>query len=116
AAAFQARGAPGFVAPERARGARADRASDVWSLAATCFACLSGGPPFPPEAASGARPPRLPIDEVRDERAMGVLSVVERALAWSPAARPEAIEMARWLLDAAEAAGLECPLDPDPVN
>jgi WD40 repeat protein/class 3 adenylate cyclase len=43
-------GTPGFRAPEIAAGGRADRSSDVFSLAATAFALLTGAPP------TGGRP------------------------------------------------------------
>src|SRR5947208_3078326 len=38
-------GTGGFRAPELATGARPSRASDIYSLAATAFALLSGAPP-----------------------------------------------------------------------
>ena len=40
------KGTPAFLAPEVARGQEPDRASDVFSLGATLFACLEGTPPF----------------------------------------------------------------------
>ena len=39
-------GTPSYLAPEVARGAPPSPASDVWSLGATLFAAIEGGPPF----------------------------------------------------------------------
>ena len=39
-------GTPAYLAPEVARGAESSHASDVFSLGATLYACLEGGPPF----------------------------------------------------------------------
>ena len=44
-------GTPGFAAPERALRGESTRASDIYSLAATAFALLTGEPP------TGIRPP-----------------------------------------------------------
>jgi hypothetical protein len=40
------KGTPAYLAPEVARGQEPDEASDVFSLGATVYACLEGGPPF----------------------------------------------------------------------
>jgi serine/threonine protein kinase len=40
------KGTPAYLAPEVARGQEPDDASDVYSLAATIYACLEGTPPF----------------------------------------------------------------------
>ena len=42
----QITGTPAFLAPEVARGADMTPASDVFSLGATLYTCLEGGPPF----------------------------------------------------------------------
>lgn len=39
-------GSPGYLAPEVAAGGTATRASDVWSLGASLFHTLVGGPPY----------------------------------------------------------------------
>jgi serine/threonine protein kinase len=40
------KGTPAYLAPEVARGQEPNEASDVFSLGATIYACLEGGPPF----------------------------------------------------------------------
>src|ERR1700750_2504967 len=39
-------GSPSYLAPERARGGRADAASDLWALGASLYAAVEGRPPF----------------------------------------------------------------------
>jgi hypothetical protein len=39
-------GSPSYISPERARGARADAAADLWGLGACLYAAVEGRPPF----------------------------------------------------------------------
>src|SRR5258705_13442878 len=39
-------GSPSYLAPERARGGRADAAADLWALGASLYTAVEGRPPF----------------------------------------------------------------------
>ncbi|MDQ4068856.1 MAG: serine/threonine protein kinase, partial [Actinomycetota bacterium] len=73
-------GTAGYAAPEVANGQPPTPASDVFSLAATAFALLTGRPPRP-----GVRPSWTGIDP---ERARLVEFALRRGLAVDPARRP----------------------------
>ncbi|CAA9214959.1 MAG: hypothetical protein AVDCRST_MAG10-337 [uncultured Acidimicrobiales bacterium] len=75
-----AAGTAGYAAPEVAMGHPPTPASDVFSLAATTFALLTGRPPRP-----GDRPVWTGID---DERARLVEFALRRGLSVDPARRP----------------------------
>ena len=77
---FALAGTAGYAAPEVAAGQAPTPAADVFSLAATAFALLTGGPPRP-----GARPAWTGIDA---ERARLVEYALRRGLAVDPARRP----------------------------
>src|SRR6185312_2721499 len=82
-------GTPGYLAPERAAGAPATAASDLYSLGVVTWECLAGAPPFtgtPLEItlahADRVMPP-LPAAIPR-----GVADLVAELTAKDPAARP----------------------------
>ena len=77
---FALAGTVGYSAPEVASGQAPSPAADVFSLAATAFALLTGGPPRP-----GARPAWTGIDAAR---ARLVEYALRRGLAVDPARRP----------------------------
>lgn len=73
------RGTRGFVAPEAAAGAPVTPAADVYGLAATAFALLTG------EAPSGGRPSWVGVEP---PRVAALEAALGQALALDPARRP----------------------------
>lgn len=73
-------GTRGYQAPETAQGAAPTPAADVFALAATAFALLTGQPPQP-----GARPR---WGAIAGERAKTVEHTLRRGLAFDPDRRP----------------------------
>ena len=73
-------GTVGYAAPELAAGAPPSRASDIYSLAATAFALLTGEPP------SGVRPAWDGLDPAQ---AADLEEAIRAGLATDPARRPE---------------------------
>jgi WD40 repeat protein len=71
-------GTPGYRAPEIAAGAVPTRAADVYGLAATAFALLTGEPP------SGILPT---WDDIDEDRAVQLERALRRGLAVDPALR-----------------------------
>jgi WD40 repeat protein/class 3 adenylate cyclase len=72
-------GTPGFRAPELAAGGTPSRASDVYALAATAFALLSGSAP------EGVLPAWQGIDPIQAKQLEGAIRV---GMATDPARRP----------------------------
>jgi tRNA A-37 threonylcarbamoyl transferase component Bud32 len=86
-------GTAGFVAPEVAAGARPTAAADVYSLAATAFALLVGGPPSGHAPSWGA---------IEPERIRALERILRRNLATDPTRRDAsasafAARLTRWL-------------------
>lgn len=103
-------GSPPYVAPEQARGGRADPRSDVYGLGCVLFEMLAGRPPFAGNSPSAViiqhldtAPPRL--STFRDDISSNVEDVVSRALAKEPAQRYQSAEDFRSDIDRV-AAGL----------
>ena len=84
------KGTLGFLAPEIAAGAPPSRASDVYALAATAFALLTGAPP------AGVRPTWQGLDPTQVER---LEAAITAGLSTVPAQRPatpgELVELLR---------------------
>ncbi len=99
-------GSPGGMSPEQARGERADRRSDVWSLGAILYEILSGSRAYPGvtgeevlEKVRAGPPP--PLRSLAPDVPPDLAAIAARALAWSPADRyPDAGALAedleRW--------------------
>jgi hypothetical protein len=100
-------GSVDYLAPERARGARPGRASDLWSLGATLFTAVEGYSAFRRATAINSLQ-AVVLEEAPPTRRAGALApVIEALLAKDPDARPTA-EHAAGLL-AAVAAGRDAP-------
>ncbi|WP_438039357.1 serine/threonine-protein kinase [Sorangium sp. So ce128] len=86
-------GTPGYLAPEQARGERADARADVFALGAVLFECLTGRPAFAGTdvLAVLARlllEPAPRVRELRPDVPPALDALVARLLAKDPAARP----------------------------
>lgn len=89
-------GTPGFAAPEVELGAPATPSSDVYSLGAIAWTCLTGVPP-----AVAALRPRLETEA--PELPAAARELVTACLAGTPGGRPSALEAALRFFDAAAA-------------
>jgi serine/threonine protein kinase len=100
-------GTPGYMAPEQANSSeQAGTASDIWSLGAILYACLTGRPPFigadvieTVTLTIEAEP--VPPDEINPEADPGLIEICLRCLRKDPAERfasadDLAAELARW--------------------
>ncbi|GAA4819743.1 protein kinase [Nocardioides caeni] len=85
------------LAPERADGAPATPASDLYALGCVLWSCLTGLPPYPGVEAevaiahAQAPIPQLPVADqhgARDDRTTGINALLRRLLAKDPADRP----------------------------
>jgi Protein kinase domain len=96
-------GSAPYLAPELARGARADARSDIYALGCVLYAMLTGRPPFTGELAAsvmhqhGSRTPRPPREQ-NPATPAALDALVMRMLAKRPADRPQsADELAQML-------------------
>ncbi len=107
-------GTPAFAAPEMLESGQAGAPADIYSLAATLYAALTGLAPYGDAnlgkliiaIQKGERPP--PISERRPDVPAGIAGALERAMSFDPAARPVASELAHEL--AVAATGIATPV------
>jgi len=82
-------GTPGFLAPERAMGAQATVASDLYSLGIVAYECLVGAPPFTGLALAVALAHHeRPLPPLPAQLPAEVAALVLELTAKDPAARP----------------------------
>jgi tRNA A-37 threonylcarbamoyl transferase component Bud32 len=82
-------GTPSYLAPERAAGASATAASDLYSLGVVAYECLAGQPPFqgtPMEVVAACQ--RAPIPPLPGTVPAEVAALVMELTARDPTARP----------------------------
>ncbi|MGW3138515.1 protein kinase domain-containing protein [Streptomyces sp. NPDC001139] len=98
-----------YLAPERAQGADASAASDVWALGATLYAAVEGSSPFRRTSTFSTLTAIVTEPLPEPERAGPLTAVLRHLLDKRPDTRPEA-EEARALLQAvADAGGTDTP-------
>ncbi len=108
-------GTPAFMAPEQARGERADHRLDVYGLGTILYTVLSGRPPFNEESPQATilavlreSPPAL--SELEPTVPPQLAAIVARAMAKQPADRFATMEELRRALEAAVAMSVAAPL------
>jgi serine/threonine-protein kinase len=105
-------GTPSYLAPERAAGASADPASDLYSLGVVGYECLAGHPPFqgtPMEVVAACQ--SAPVPPLPAAVPTAVAALVMELTAKDPAARPASAGQV-----AARAARLRDALRDSPVS
>ncbi len=93
-----AMGTPEYMAPEQAAGHSADERCDIYAVGAILYEALVGKPPYDGDnfmevLTKKATTEPTPIDELRPEVPLEVISLVERAMSRKPEARPATMEV-----------------------
>ena len=102
-------GTEGFIAPEVREGAAPTAASDVFSLGAVAWFCLTGyGAPDTVQ--------RLDLDTVRSHVGDELAEVIAASIDPDPARRPEAPRLARLLYDAVQPEPVEVVVGADDAS
>ncbi|TMR34499.1 serine/threonine protein kinase [Nonomuraea zeae] len=102
-------GSPGYIAPERLRGESDGPPADLWSLGATLFAAVEGGPPFARQNEAAVLAAVL-MQEPAPFRLAGPLAPVLTAmLEKDPAARCSSQEAAGWLAEISRGSHVTVP-------
>ena len=102
-------GTEGFIAPEVREGAAPTTASDVFSLGAVAWFCLTGyGAPDTLQ--------RLDLDTVRSHVGDELAEVIAASIDPDPARRPEAVRLARLLYDAVQPEPVEVVVGADDAS
>lgn len=97
-------GSPGYIAPERLRGEADGPLSDLWSLGATLFTAVEGGPPFARANAAAVMAAVL-MQEPAPARLAGPLGpVIAAILEKDPVRRCAPSQAADWLNGIAQGA------------
>jgi serine/threonine protein kinase len=100
-------GSPSYLAPERARGGRADTASDLWALGASLYAAVEGRPPFERDSVIASLTAVVADEPEPAPHAGPLWPVIEGLLVKDPASRLDAAGAERMLSRIASAGAPE---------
>ncbi len=112
-------GTPDYIAPEQARGERADHKSDVYALGCTLFHLILGRPPFRADdqpntymaiMARHMHAPRPRLEDLVPGIDRGLSALCERMMAIDPEERPDFQEAIQGLAEAEERLGGTVPV------